>query len=266
MTQIESPLNRDFLLIGSDQSGDALPCDHSGIADISCIIAPSFFYIEYPVTNCLLENTVVSSSTRKEEEKHLPLYYFYKSSSLIPVNQQLCGESWSSIYHRTRPYLWCDEKLQLYIREKPWYETALLATAAYMNGRRDALLWLTLETLERTCSSRETAIPLEETIFFNMSEGLRVKNPTYSMDSICEWLMDDENLIYNITLPVYLEHEDQWYFKLFQYIVIADENMRLVSILLFILPFIILTIILIALSITIYHVYRKRNYNYQRVE
>ena len=266
IANIKEPTDRDILLIGRDSLSDIQQCDSTNnLADLSCGISFSYFYVDYETTNCISMNETTKEIVNPLEY-HIPLYYFYEYS-LIPNDLTLCGESWYSIYERSRLDLWCDPDLPLYIKEKPWYDTALLVTTAYINGRRDSLIWLTLETLERTCDSRMLGIPIEETIFYNMSILLRVDRPQYDTPDICEWMEKDGFMINkeNVTLPVYLQHYDKWYFVLYKYIVLTDENMYWKASLLFTLPFVLIFILLIATTVTVYHIFHKKHNQYEYV-
>ena len=259
ITNILQPIDHDFLLVANDGGSNTLPCDQT-LADISCTISPVYYIIDYTVSNCLSQHNV--SQEEQPTEFNQPLYYFYNNES-IP-SSVLCGESWQSIFRRSRLDLWCDDSLGLYIKEKPWYETALYAITAFMNGRRDATLWLTLETLERTCHLRERPLPLEDTIFFNLSRQLRLDRSTYDDAVICQWLGTVNRQ--NVTLPSYTRYYKEWFFSLYQSILPADDTMPWKAPLLFALPFIILTLLLVATGLTTYHIYcRQKNNEYEMV-
>lgn len=260
---IDMPIQRDFVTIASDSSSRLIPCNRdTSITDLSCSLTPYYFQVQYSITNCLTENTSVNEY-EGSQTSYTPLYYFYEHD-LIPEDYTLCGETWLSIYERSRLDLWCDFDLPLYIKTKTWYFAALLTTAAYMNGRRDPTVWLALETLERTCASRESDIPLEETVFRDMAEALFVDFPTYDTETICRWIghVDSNDII----RPVYLEYYREWYFTLYQYIVLDDADFPWKAKLLFATPFLILGAIIVGAIITTMHIYCRKRNEYKRIQ
>jgi hypothetical protein len=258
IVNVLQPIDHDFLLLANDGGTNTLPCDRT-LADISCTAANEYYIIDYTAENCLSQRD--QSLEVQPTQFNQPLYYFYNNET-IDQEMLLCGESWRSIFRRSRLDIWCDDTLPLYIKQKPWYQTALYAMSAWLNGRRDAALWLTLETLERTCHSRERQLALDETIFVNLS--LRVDRPTYDDGVICDWIggVDKQN----ITLPFYTRYYKEWFFSLYKSILPADETMPWKAPLLFALPFIIIFILVIATGLTTYHIYcRQKNNEYLRV-
>lgn len=258
IVNVAQPIDHDFLLLANDGGTNTLPCDRT-LADISCTVANEYYIIDYTAENCLSQRD--QSLEVQPTQFNQPLYYFYNNET-IDQEMTLCGESWRSIFRRSRLDLWCDDTLPLYIKLKPWYRAALDAMSAWLNGRRDAALWLTLEMLERTCQWRERQLGLDETIFVNLT--LRVDRPTYDDGVICDWIgvVDKQN----VTLPFYTRYYKEWLFSLYKSILPADETMPWKAPLLFALPFIIIFILVIATGLTTYHIYcRQKNNEYLRV-
>lgn len=260
IVNVAQPIDHDFLLLANDGGSNTLPCDKT-LADISCSVSNVYYIIDYTAENCLSQRE--SSLPVQPTQFNQPLYYFYNNES-IDGAMTLCGESWLSIFRRSRLDLWCDDTLPLYIKQKPWYETALYAMSAWLNGRQDTTLWLTLETLERTCHLRERQLGLDETIFVNLTRQLRLDRATYDDLVVCDWIGTVNKQ--NVTLPFYTRYYREWFFSLYQSILPADETMPWKAPLLFSLPFVILFILVVATGLTTYHIYcRQRNNQYLRV-
>lgn len=249
IVNVAQPINHDFLLIANTTPVESVACDTT-LVDISCSISPSYYYINYTTSNCL---TMREDTDDGDVLQHQPLYYFHQTHNIPTLT--LCGEQWSSLFQRSRLDLTCDLLLTLHIKQKPWYETAFITMSAYMNGRRDIVLWQTLELLEQTCSVRDHDVSLEDTVFYNMTQALRIKTPLYDSATICEWIGPVNKS--NITMPAYIEYLNEWYFMPYQYILPADSSMPWKAPLLFSLPFVILFILSIATIITFYYIRRK---------
>jgi hypothetical protein len=218
--QSEAPLVRDFLLIASASATRNLPCSaEPSQADLSCRLAPTYYYVDYTVGNCV---TAGPSPLVPPTRTHTYVYYYQELFML--EEGSLCGERWVSIYRRTHLETYCKGDNTPYIRLKPWYEAALRAVAAWSDGRRDTSVWLALETLEQYCEVRELVLPL----FTNMTlllGGGDDKAVERDWALLCEG--DGTSSQDNVTLPFYFYHHGAWYFESFKYLIYFDEAMPL---------------------------------------
>jgi hypothetical protein len=268
LASIEWPMVRDFMLIAVQSPDAALPCEPtvSRNGGLDCGTASSYFYIDYPVTNCLAPPADMNEGVDDTRLFYDPYYYYYSlvgaqgDRSLIPAENVLCGESWRSIFMRTQLRVYCHPDVPLHVRLKPWYEAALVGMTAWLNQRYgEPALWQTLATLERTCAWRDTAqAPLEDTVFYDMVEALRDEAPVDGNATICEWLANEDVTLLtvpNVTLPFYVTHHRDWYFDLFKYMVAPDATMPRMALNLLLMPLILLPIIVISIAFTAHHLY-----------
>jgi len=231
----EAPALRDFLAIaGDDQTMASVPCSADvGLSqsDLSCRLAPRFFYLDVALSNCI-RSLPATASPPAPTQSYSIVYWRAHPEAWPPLTPSLCDETWPSLLERLHPedYL-CDTQNALYIRPLPFYDAAMTAIATWLNaGGATAdgdVLWL-LDTLERHCGASQTGtVSLEQTILANASARLRARLQSPS-DVDCEALTPSRD----IALPYYVAHFDEWQMHAFKYVVYFDEAMPIKSALL----------------------------------
>lgn len=233
----EAPAPRDFLVVARDAAAPlALPCSADPTrADISCRVAPAYYYLDYAVQNCLSGGDGAAAAPPALLSHHSLYYYYYeavamRNSDALPA-LVMCGESWESIYARARLELYCGGDVELYVTLLPWYSTALVTMAAWQNGRRDAPLWAALEVLEQYCAVRDLLVLGD--LWANTSAAMLDPASEWLVERavLCEWAAlaaQESNTsagTQNVTLPFYYYNSRAWYFRAFLYMFYFDAAM-----------------------------------------
>lgn len=241
---IESPINRDIFTIVQQKYSDIIPCnDANGQSDLSCRIAPEYYYLSYIANNCL--SSYKDSSEIYNDTTYSPLYWHDHREDWPIDRPLLCQEDWSLLMDRIKPeYYYCNRRMALYIKPMPWYDTAMEVMTAFFNHRgMDNQILQTLDTLEAYCDQRDLtgSLSLEESILYNMTILLRNRHVQVHSDECYPFItyFDD------IELPFYANHYNDWEMKLLKYIIYFDYDMPLKSILL--LSFIIFSIVIVSI-------------------
>jgi hypothetical protein len=233
----ESPYVRDFVLVARQWNTQFINCSSDPTqADLSCRVAPRYFYLQYPVVNCLTSGPVPPLAAASLH--HSFYYYYYEAVAMgnaeVLANATLCGESWLSIYTRSRLYIYCNADVSRYLTLLPWYSSALVTIAAWTNGRRDTAIWIALHQLEQYCALRDLPIPY----WLNVSVPLNDQRSNWQLDqtTLCEWVqLENINTLGNVTLPLYYTYAESnaWFFQPFRmWLYFNDPVMQTKSILL----------------------------------
>lgn len=278
IANIDYPVERDFLLIAHDKDGNkSVPCIKGwGLSDLSCQVSQSYHYVDYSAYNCLAINSTITpdGGGGGGTTPYTPFYYYYESVVMKNVEilgderLLLCGESWLSIYQRVSLKDYCHPYNSLYVKPKVWYEAALIITSYWLNGNRGEDVWLAMEALERTCHQRESEINFEDSIFYNLTLWMSEEDPIYDKTTICGWIAGAgiDVSTSNITLPYFFYHSDKWWYVLYQYVLEADESMKVYAYLLTPVFPIILVVLLGTLGFTLYHIYYRPPEHYELVQ
>lgn len=250
-----SPVHRDFLLTLVNPSDNrTIPCQTFLSRTSLCNTAPFFHFIDYPYTNCLEERSELDSPEFEQNQKRTAFYYYKHRHTKIPTNRFLCGESWFSIFNRSRLDIYCDPELLFYVKPKAWYESAILLITAKLNGNRGEEVWILQNLLERSCSQKESEISLEDTLLFPYLGQLECQNKS----NFTNFAMEK-----NITLPFYVRNYEKWFWQWFHYLLESREGMFQKAALLVTYPFILSVGGLVAIGFTVYHIYFRKMEDYE---
>lgn len=186
-----------------------------------------------------------------------------ESTALGDERLRICGESWISLYRRTKLHeLYCHYYNPLYVKPKAWYEAALLLSSAWLNGNRGVEVWIGLEALERTCQDREREVIYEESLFYNLTMWMyEDDDPVFDRTTLCEWIQSAgiDTTQSNISLPFFAKHNvHEGLLSLYLYIVEPRDSMPGFVGFSFALPFFIALVLLLCLLLTLYHIYFRQ--------
>lgn len=270
---IKSPIDRD-IITSVKQSHHSIRCrDFNGQTDLSCQIAPQYYYVTYHVNNCL--SPLSDPIQIQNKTRYSPLYWHYHRDVWPRERPSLCQEDWIHLMDRMSIQNFvCNPKLALYIKLMPWYETALEVMTAFFNNQQNGItkdLLEALDLLEMHCHQQDSnQLPLEETIFYNITLKLRNQHDLMINDGReedCQYY-NMNNTASQIALPYYVEHADGWEMKLFKLVLYFDSDMTWKSIVLLtfiILSTIITTFIIIVIIITSISSCFKKENDYRRI-
>lgn len=262
---LRSPISRDFLLTLANPNPDnaTLQCQKFLPRTGLCHIASSFFYIDFPYTNCLSfsgENQILLPTTTNDSLSENAFSPSLMRAATKRRREKICGESWQSILRRVRlEELYCDPEILFYIKLKAWYEAAIIYITARLNGVKRKELWILSTLLEQNCHLMETEVALENTLFYPLVES-------WAERVVCPNMSDFMENEKNVTLPYYVRHHHQWYYQWFHYILEAKESMHLEASLLVTMPFVLSLICIIAIIITIHHIYFRKHKDFTSIQ
>jgi hypothetical protein len=213
------------------QGTGSVACDpNTGSAGLSCRVAPQYSYIDLNFRNCVSDDTTQSHANdwKQSATIHSPLYWEARRDLWPSGMPLLCGQTLTSLWDYTAPqnYL-CDGTYALYIKPRPWYDSMLEATTAYLNqqGYVDGDLLITLNVLEYYCAVRDQdlELTLEDSVLWNQTRLLQARHmPPNVAEECLEVSIQDVNM----TLPYFVSHYYDWQLQLFQYMFALDEHLN----------------------------------------
>ncbi len=238
-----------------------MTCDDSHLLfeDVDCsVIGPYYYYIPMDSSNCIATNTVTESLTPSTENK--PLLYWYKESlkhNTMMNEGKWCGIDWFTLLQQSNVSFLCGAYAPLYVDLKPWYRVALEYVAARFNMERQGINSTPIEIiqtmtianayLERSCSLRDTAEKITDTVFASLFITLNRYNE-YGFSSKSQWCSEissylgktdmDEDLI-----PYYLVLYREWYFEYFIFFIMHSKDMW---------TNVLISIVLLAIAVSIF--------------
>ena len=286
------PFGKNINLISYDNDKKYILCNSSLsiFNNINCSLIKKFYYITYYNNNCIKpiifnnnnqlsyfdiqSNTTLQS--KEEQINYLPIYWYYQflNNNIDPIYQNLilCGKKWKYLFLYSNLTLICNNSYLNYVDINPFYKLIIqyittslnLVNSSYSNNNyiKENLL-LSYNIIENNCNNNYlnlTYIPLFNNILEILTNFNYNNNYEYEKEKYCNLIHNNINYIKDNSnwIPNYINYRNEWFFILYKYFILHDENMYLYSIVLssLLLLFLIIGIVLY-LSIIIIYIYKK---------
>lgn len=248
-----TPTPMSFLTVVRDlnASTQRIPCDDNVplFDEIDCsVVGPYYYYVSIASSNCIAESnaSLVPRNNNSHQRDNKPLLYWYSEAvaERLPMDVLrsivLCGNlDANTLLRESNLSYQCGQYASLYMTLRPWYALALQYVTVKLNTWRENVtmpdghimraMFLSYDTLERTCLLRHTEESINNTILASLYDVLVAYNSDQRQDAWCETISN----AYNRTdlddgfIPYYLTLYKEWYFRYFSFFVLYSHDMAL---------------------------------------
>jgi hypothetical protein len=187
----------------------------------------------------------------------IPIYWYYQflNNNIYHTSYNdliLCGKTWKDLFIYSNLTFICNDIYSYYIEMKPLYKLIIqyittslnLINSSYYNNDdktnqiKDILL-LTLNTIENNCYKKEEERNLTEIKLFNIMLDILTNfnyndNKEDEKDKYCQLIYNNSHFIedYSKWIPNYINYRNEWFFTIYKYFLLHNDNMYLYSIIL----------------------------------